>query len=63
MNFTKDELQLVLSALHAKASDMEGILRNQDLNQGQKDFLKDAMANVQNVTEKLYTLLFQCDYI
>tara|TARA_A100001515_G_scaffold89522_1_gene71178 strand:+ start:2859 stop:3050 length:192 start_codon:yes stop_codon:yes gene_type:complete len=63
MNFTKDELQLVLSALHAKASDMEGILRNQDLSQGQKDFLKDAMANTQNVTEKLYTLLFQGDYI
>lgn len=63
MNFTKDELQLVLSALHAKTSDMESILRNQNLNQGQKDFLKDAMANVQNVTEKLYTLLFQGDYI
>ena len=63
MNFTKDEIQIVVSALHAQTADMEGTLKNQDLNQGQQDFLKDAMANAQNVTERLYTLLFQGDYI
>ena len=63
MNFTKDEIQIVVSALHAQTADMEDKLCNQDLSQRQQDFMKETIANAKNVTENLYTLLFQGDYI